>query len=197
MGSRQNYPAPPNSALGFQGVSWGQVNKIPAEIPSLLPKFSLGSHLGGVHRVCPLPFFPQKPCPAPGAFPERGLCSQHLCGIFFLARKVPWDFCVSESHPADSVWEVFHLLPPVMQTGPSFLMNVSISERFHDARAGGPGTSSSCFLWSGIVMWGNTLRLDPTCYSLFEKDFWGVVAVLLSKGKKTRNLRGHCERPES
>lgn len=65
------------------------------------------STLAGCYHVCPLPFFPQNPCPAPCAFPEHGLCSQHFCGIFFLARQVPWDFCLSETHPADSSWKVF------------------------------------------------------------------------------------------
>lgn len=121
------------------GVSWGQV-KIPGETPSLLPKFSSsGSHIMSVlclssHKTCTLLWVL-----------SLSLCFQHFCGIFFLTRQVPWDFCLSETHPADSAWEVFDLLPPVIPTGTLFLINVSIPKHFNDAPAGDPGALSSYF----------------------------------------------------
>lgn len=113
---------------------------------SLLPNFPpTGAHLQGV-IVSVLCLSSHKPHVLLRVlFPERGLCSQHFCGIFFLARQVPWDFCLSETHPADSSWKVFYLLPPGTQTRTLFLINVSISKHFRDACAGDPRALSSCF----------------------------------------------------
>lgn len=66
-----------------------------------------------------------------------------------------------------------------MQTGTLFLINVSVSKHFKDARAGDPAALSSCFPCSGIVMWWNTVRLYPTFY-LF------LLSVLSSLARERR-----------